>query len=217
MKYKKIFSSRSDTDSGRSSDYRSDDNSLQKKLATMEEEPVKYFSLPRPKYNRNPEVKVPEPVELPKVKLRVNADNFRQRRVGGRRFTVDVSSTDVDTALADVGLHRQLSRSISTLNKPLYDEMKLKAQPQLKKESIMEEDESERPKGPEFIVNSVSEIKVLDISDNKVKSFNFTFATFLQFQNLSVHDERNRQRFAIERAKLQHRLQPACDQHSFSA
>lgn len=132
---------------------------------------MKYFSLPRPKYNRNPEVKVPELVELPKVKLRVNADNFRQRRVGGRRFTVDVSSTDVDTALADVGLHRQLSRSISTLNKPLYDEMKLKAQPHLKKESIMEEDENERPKGPEFIVNSVSEIKLLDISDNKVKVF----------------------------------------------
>lgn len=156
----------------------------------MEEEPVKYFSLPRPKYNRNPEVKAPEPVEVPTVKFRVNAENFRQRRVGGRRFTVDVTSTDVETALAEVGVPRKLSRSISTLNKPLYDEMKLQA-PHMKKESIMEEDENERPKGPEFIVNSMSEIKTLDISDNKVKDFHFIQINFLEFSNLSVHDEGN--------------------------
>lgn len=159
---------RSDTDSGRSSDYRSDDNSHQKRLATMEEEPIKYFSLPRPKYNRNAVAEVAEP---PKVKLRANPENFRQRRVGGRRYTVDVTSTDVDIALADIGQHKQLSRSISTLNKPFHDEMKLKTLPNLrfgKKESIIEEDESDRPKGPEFIVNSNSEIKTLDISDSKV-------------------------------------------------
>lgn len=39
---------RSDTDSGRSSDYRSDDNSIKKNLSTVVEN--KYFSLPRPKY-----------------------------------------------------------------------------------------------------------------------------------------------------------------------
>jgi hypothetical protein len=165
------FCFRSDTDSGRSSDYKSDDNSLQKKLATMHEEPVKYFSLPRPKYNRHAEI-IPEAVELQKVKLRTNAENFRQRRVGGRRFTVDVASADVENALSDVGFKTPLSRSISTLNKPTLDEMKLKTLPNLKfgkKESIMEEDESERPKGPEFIVNSNLEIKTFDISDNKVK------------------------------------------------
>lgn len=158
----------------------------------MEEEPVKYFSLPRPKYNRNAEVKVSEPVELPKVKLRVDAENFRQRRVGGRRFTVDVTSTDVETALAEVGLHRQLSRSISTLNRPLNDEMKLKVKPHAKKESIMEEDENERPKGPEFIINSMSEIKTIDISDNKVNGFSFIHTLFLQLSQLLVHNERNR-------------------------
>lgn len=161
---------RSDTDSGRSSDYRSDDNSLQKKLATMEEEPIKYFSLPRPKYNRNPE-KVAEIVEPLKVKYRENAENFRQRRVGGRRYTVDVTSTDVEIALADIGQQKQLSRSISTLNKPLYDDLKLRTLPNMKftkKESIMEEDESDKPNGPEFIVNSNFEIKTLDISDSKV-------------------------------------------------
>lgn len=161
---------RSDTDSGRSSDYRSDDNSLQKKLATMEEEPVKYFSLPRPKYNRNVESKLVEADEVPKVKYRTNAENFRQRRVGGRRFTVDVTSTDVESALADIGHQKKLSRSISTLNKPAIDDLKFSVAPRhMKKESIMEEDETEKPKGPEFIVNSNSEIKTLDISDSKVK------------------------------------------------
>lgn len=163
-----MFNFRSDTDSGRSSDYRSDDNSLQRKLATMEEEPIKYFSLPRPKYNRNPEIKIAQPVEIPKIKYRTNAENFRQRRVGGRRFTVDVTSTDVDAALTDIAQHKQLSRSISTLSKPLFDDVKLPSMIFTKKESIMEEDEGERPKGPEFIVNSNSDIKTLDISDNKV-------------------------------------------------
>lgn len=132
---------------------------------------MKYFSLPRPKYNRRPESANSEPVEIPKVKYRANAENFRQRRVGGRRFTVDVASSDVETALADMGLQKPLSRSISTLNKPIYDDLKLRTLPNLKhsqKESIMEEDEVEKPKGPEFIVNSVSEIKTLDISDLKV-------------------------------------------------
>ncbi|CRK95274.1 CLUMA_CG008699, isoform A [Clunio marinus] len=161
---------KSDTDSGRSSDYRSDDNSLQKKLARMNEEPVKYFSLPRPKYNRKSEN---IPVEIPKIKYRSNAEVFRQRRVGGRRFTVDITSSEVDTALADVGQQKPLSRSISNLNKPKYDEMNFKTLPNMKlakKESIIEEDESDRPKGPEFIVNSTAEIKTIDISDMKCAS-----------------------------------------------
>lgn len=132
----------------------------------MEEEPIKYFSLPRPKYIRNPENVIPEPVELHKVKLRTNAENFRQKRVGGRRFTVDIASTEVDSALADIGQQKQLSRSISALNKPTHDDLKLVKR---KKEAIIEEDESERPKGPEFIVNSMSEIKTIDISDGKVR------------------------------------------------
>jgi hypothetical protein len=109
-------------------------------------------------------------VELPKVKLRTNAENFRQRRVGGRRYTVDVTSADVDTALADVAVRKSLSRSSSTLNKPIHDDMKVRTLPKFStKESIMEEDESEKPKGPEFIVNSTREIKTIDISDSKVK------------------------------------------------
>jgi hypothetical protein len=136
----------------------------------MQEEPMKYFSLPRPKYNRNNENVVIEPVEIPKVKLRANAENFRQRRVGGRRFTVDVASADVENALADIGPQKKLSRSISTLNKQNFDDLKVRTLPKvMKKESIMEEDEIEGPKGPEFIVNSHSESKVLDISDNKVR------------------------------------------------
>lgn len=135
----------------------------------MEEEPVKYFSLPRPKYNRKPEKTIAE--EPPKVKLRANAENFRQRRVGGRRFTVDVAATDVDMALSDVGSHRKISRSISALNRPVTGDFNAKSLPrvtQLDKDPIIEEDEGERPKGPEFILNSVSEVKVIDISDNKV-------------------------------------------------
>lgn len=164
-----MFNFRSDTDSGRSSDYRSDDNSLQKKLATMEEEPVKYFSLPRPKYSRNPDKIIPELVELSKVKYRANAENFRQKRVGGRRFTVDVTANDVETALSDVGQQRKISRSSSTLNKH-YDEIKIRTLPkQAKKQSIMEEDENEVPKGPEFIVNSTVDAISIDIGDNKVK------------------------------------------------
>lgn len=135
----------------------------------MEEEPVKYFSLPRPKYNRKPEKTIAE--EPPKVKLRANAENFRQRRVGGRRFTVDVAATDVDLAINDVGLHRQLSRSISALNRPTTGDFHSKVVPRCnQKESIIEEDESERPKGPEFIVNSIAEVKVIDICDNKVST-----------------------------------------------
>lgn len=132
---------------------------------------MKYFSLPRPKYSRKPEVTIPETVEIPKVKFRQNPENIRQRRVGGRRFTVDISTTDVDCALADIVQQKQLSRSISALNKPIHDDMNMKTLPfmkQTKKEPIIEEDESERPKGPEFIVNSVSEIKTIDISENKV-------------------------------------------------
>lgn len=133
----------------------------------MEEEPVKYFSLPRPKYNRNSECNFPESVELSKLKYRANAENFRQRRVGGRRFTVDVTTNDVEIALADVGQQKSLSRSVSALNKPNY-EAKLKSLSN-KKLTIKEEDENESPKGPEFIVNSVSEIKTMDISNNKVR------------------------------------------------
>lgn len=133
----------------------------------MEEEPVKYFSLPRPKYNRNPENRNVETAEPLKVKLRTNAENFRQRRVGGRRFTVDVTSTDVETALADIGQQKSLSSSVSALNKLRSNEMKLKNLPN-KKLTISEEDENEQPKGPEFIANSVSEVKTVDITDAKV-------------------------------------------------
>ena len=134
----------------------------------MEEEPVKYFSLPRPKYNRNPETKITEGVDVSKVKYGTNAENFRQRRVGGRRFTVDVTSADVEIALTDIGQQKSLSRSVNALNKPNY-EMKVKSLPN-KKLTIKEEDESEQPKGPEFIVNSVSEVKILDITGNKVRN-----------------------------------------------
>lgn len=138
----------------------------------MEEEPVKYFSLPRPKYNPNPDSKIADPVELSKIKYRTNAENFRQRRFGGRRFTVDVTSTEVETALADIGKQKSLSRSVSSLNKPSHNEMKLNGLSN-KKLTITEEDESEQPKGPEFIVNSVSETKTIDISDNKVRYSNW--------------------------------------------
>lgn len=144
----------------------------------MEEEPVKYFSLPRPKYNRNPEKIIPEPVELSKIKYRTNAENFRQKRVGGRRFTVDIAVSDVETALADVGHQRKISRSITTLNKAHHEEFNVKTiLKQMKKQPIMEEDEVERPKGPEFIVNSTAEIINADISDNKVTSLRTNFFT----------------------------------------
>lgn len=153
----------------------------------MEEEPIKYFSLPRPKYNRNPEAI--ESVEISKVKYRTNAENFRQRRVGGRRFTVDIASTDIEIALGDMVQQKHLSRSISTLNRLSYDDMKLKTLPNMKlgtKQSIMEEDEGERPKGPEFIINSNSEIKTLDISDNKVRVLTGSFGSLLQSFNFSA-------------------------------
>lgn len=138
----------------------------------MEEEPVKYFSLPRPKYSRNPEKIVPQVIDLPKVKYRTNAEQFRQKRVGGRRFTVDVTSNEVETALVDVVHQKKVSRSISTLNKPIFGgEINLRQVPKpMKSRTIMEEDE--RPKGPEFIVNSTAETMNIDISDNKVQTFN---------------------------------------------
>lgn len=147
----------------------------------MEEEPVKYFSLPRPKYNRNPDQIVPDPVELVKVKYRANAENFRQKRVGGRRFTVDVTSNDVETALSDVGQQKKISRSISTLNKPVYDEIKIRTltlPKQAKKQPIIEEDENEGPKGPEFIVNSTADVMTVDIGDNKVNPLSSTLSNY---------------------------------------
>lgn len=161
------FNFRSDTDSGRSSDYKSDDNSLKKKLAETELfEAKKYFSLPRPKYVKHNENVVIEQFELPKVKLRENAENFRQRRVGGRRNTVDVSSSDVGNAL---GIRKTISRSVSALNRPSSnDEIQFKSvgkQPDLVSE---ETEEDRKPKGPEFIINSRDKPKILDISDPKV-------------------------------------------------
>jgi hypothetical protein len=161
-----LFFLRSDTDSGRSSDYKSDDNSLRRKL---EGEPTKYFSLPRPKYIRSHEnISTDNIVELPIVKLRENPDNFRQRRVGGRRNTVDVSSSDVENAL---GVRKSLSRSASTLTRPFYDDFRMKNNVvnAKKPDLILEEtEEDEKQKGPEFIINSKEESKVLDISDPKV-------------------------------------------------
>lgn len=164
------FDFRSDTDSGRSSDYKSDDNSLKKKLAETELfEATKYFSLPRPKYLKQNENVVVEQFELPKVKLRENADNFRQRRVGGRRNTVDVSSSDVGNAL---GIRKTLSRSVSALNRPFNNnEIKFKPVGNSKqRDLILEEieDGENRPKGPEFIIYSRDKPKILDISDPKV-------------------------------------------------
>lgn len=179
----------------------------------MEEEPVKYFSLPRPKYNRKPEKTIAE--EPPKVKLRANAENFRQRRVGGRRFTVDIAATDVDMALSDGLLHRQVSRSISALNRPAtvdFNAKPLQRANQLEKQSIIEEDESERPKGPEFILNSISEVKVIDISDNKVeKRLDHSQQELQEF--FSVIMQRNGQRSSSEREELQPHLQSTCIDH----
>lgn len=164
FKLKTIFNFlfRSDTDSGRSSDYKSDDNPLMRKL----DEQTKYFSLPRPKYIRNHEnATIAESVEVANVKLRANPENFKQRRVGGRRNTVDVSSSDVENAL---GIRKSLSRSASALNRPFQDDFRMKNHVK-KSDLILEETEDDdRQKGPEFIINSKEESKVLDISDPKV-------------------------------------------------
>lgn len=159
------FYCRSDTDSGRSSDYKSDDNSLKKKLAETEPfDPTKFFSLPRPKYSRIQEDVAIEQFELPKVKLRDNAENFRQRRVGGRRNTVDVSASDVENAL---GIRKALSRSASALHRPTNSSDEIRFKPRMNTKT-MEDDDDARVRGPEFIINSRDKPKIVDISDPKV-------------------------------------------------
>lgn len=164
---------RSDTDSGRSSDYRSDDNSLNsKKLPTMPEE-NKFFSLPRPKYTLIPEktqILAPPPME---AKVKRKMDNYRQKRVGGRRYTVDVSANDISNALTQHEKRKIISKSSNHLNAVMEgDEMKLRTLPNMKltKKITVDDDDEERAQGPEFIVNATTEPKMIDISDSKVRN-----------------------------------------------
>jgi len=123
-------------------------------LPVMLEEPIKYFSLPRPKYNPNGIDKAPalQPtppaaIEVSKVKRRVDAENIRQKRVGGRRFTVtDVASNDIKTALADLGI-KKFFRSSSELHHSLEDEMKLRTLPNMKRKEVIPEEEDDGVKG----------------------------------------------------------------------
>lgn len=141
----------------------------------MDIEAFKYFSLPRPKYNsvsmsNIPEITQPSPDYI-KPKLREPAENQQNPR-GGRRFTVDVSSSDVATALADIGItKRTMSRSNSNLNAIYEGEMKISTLPnmKIKRDNMLKQtNEKKELSGPEFIVNSNTETKVLDITDNKV-------------------------------------------------
>ncbi|KAG5673931.1 hypothetical protein PVAND_003932 [Polypedilum vanderplanki] len=151
---------RSDTDSGRSSDYR-DDNPLMNKPLSAELEANKYFSLPRPKYSPKP-----ENVAIPTVKMRTTADENRAAR-GGRRFTVDVSSNDVATALADIGIKRSVvSRSHTHLNAISESEMKISTLPNMKIKKELPKKKKELT-GPEFIIHSQTHAKLIDITDSK--------------------------------------------------
>lgn len=164
-----IFSNcRSDTDSGRSSDYREDNPSLNKSLA-LDFEPNKYFSLPRPKYNAKAEVISPD---YEKPKLRVASEAAIEARRGGRRFTVDVASNDVATALADIGIK---SRSNTHLNAIYESDMKISTLPNMKlrKEVARECNNNDKREllGPEFIINSNTIANVIDLTDHKVRYF----------------------------------------------
>lgn len=127
----------------------------------------KYFSLPRPKYIPKPELTAPPPA----VKMRVTADENRGAR-GGRRFTVDVSSKDVASALADIGIVKRaiVSRSHTNLNAISENEMKISTLPnmKIKKELPKESDEKRKLSGPEFIAHSQTHAKLIDITDSKV-------------------------------------------------
>lgn len=104
----------------------------------------------------------------PKMREKVNHQYVR----GGRRFTVDVSSNDVATALADIGItKRTVSRSNSNLNAIYEGEMRISTLPnmKIKRENVIKQNnERNQLSGPEFIVDSNTESKVIDITDNKV-------------------------------------------------
>lgn len=133
----------------------------------------KFFSLPRPKYTSIPEkiqLVAPAPME---AKVKRKMDNYRQKRVGGRRFTVDVSANDISNAISQNEKRKIISRSSNHLNVVMEgDEMKLRTLPNMKLSKKMEidEDDEVRAQGPEFIVNATSEAKVLNISDSKVRN-----------------------------------------------
>jgi hypothetical protein len=155
-----IFLCRSDTDSGRSSDYRIDDNKVSSAM-TLDLESNKYFSLPRPKYNPKANSIASEIYEKPKTRAAVV-----ENRRGGRRFTVDIASNDVATALADIGIK---SRSNTHLNAIYESEMKISTLPNMKlKKEAAKSDGENQLMGPEFIINANSIANVIDITDNKV-------------------------------------------------
>lgn len=131
---------------------------MSKPLA-LDLESAKFFSLPRPKYNPNPEA-IPE-----RPKPRSEIENRRETR-GGRRFTVDVNSNDVASALADIGVK---SRSSNNLNAIFEGDLKVSTLPNMKiKKEVREEDSMDFRNGPEFIVNSGSSIRAVDLTNNKV-------------------------------------------------
>jgi hypothetical protein len=127
-------------------------------------EASKFFSLPRPKYNPKPEVAPPP------VKMRATADENRGAR-GGRRFTVDVSSNEVAIALADIGIKRAavVSRSHTNLTVISENEMKISTLPNMKRKKELPIESSRELSGPEFIVQSQSHAKLIDITDSKVR------------------------------------------------
>lgn len=117
---------------------------------------------------------IPEITPAPdyvKPKLRELAENHQNPR-GGRRFTVDVSSSDVATAMAEIGItKRTMSRSNSNINAIYEGEMKISTLPNMKikrDNALKHSNEKKELSGPEFVVDSNTETKVLDITDNKV-------------------------------------------------
>lgn len=128
---------------------------------TLELESTKYFSLPRPKYNPKPESIPQKETRLKQPRSRT--ENMIENRRGGRRFTVDVNSNDVANALADIGVK---SRSSNNLNAIYENDMKISTLPNMKlKERGVEEVVGN---GPEFINNANSNVRVVDITNNKV-------------------------------------------------
>lgn len=129
---------------------------------TLELESAKYFSLPRPKYNPNPEI-IPQQKETRLKQPRSCSEKMIENRRGGRRFTVDVNSNDVANALADIGVK---SRSSNNLNAIYENEMKISTLPNMKLKE--RGDEEVVGNGPEFIFNANSTVRVRDITNNKV-------------------------------------------------
>lgn len=132
------------------------------KPLTLELESAKYFSLPRPKYNPNPE-SIPQK-ETRSKQPRSSSEKMIENRRGGRRFTVDVNSNDVANALADIGVK---SRSSNNLNAIYENEMKISTLPNMKLKE--RGDEQVIGHGPEFINNANSSTRCLDITNNKVR------------------------------------------------